>query len=86
MASMMAFWLIDTLFTCYVVMLSIAIISSWFPEVQDNTIIRFVHFYTDPYLAFFRRLIPPLGFVDFSPIIAFIALRIIAAFLKVLFL
>lgn len=83
---MMALWLIDTLFTCYVVMLSIAIISSWFPEIQDNIVIRFVRFYTDPYLAFFRRLIPPVGFVDFSPVVAFIALRIMAAFLKVLFL
>lgn len=83
---MTALWLIDTLFTCYVVMLSIAIMSSWFPEAQDNAVIRFVHFYTDPYLALFRRFIPPVGFIDFSPIIAFIALRIMEAFLKVLFL
>jgi YggT family protein len=83
---MMILWLIDTLFTCYVVMLSVTIISSWFPEIQEYTAIRFVRFYTDPYLAFFRRLIPPVGFVDFSPIVAFIALRIIASLFKGLFL
>jgi YggT family protein len=82
---MMAAYLIDTLFSCYMVMLIIDITSSWFPEIQDNIIIRFIRFYTEPYLALFRRLIPPMGFVDFSPIVAFIALRMAASLLKVLF-
>lgn len=76
-------YLVNTLFTGYVLMLTIAIMSSWFPETQDYTVIRFIRFYTDPYLALFRRLIPPVGFVDFSPIVAFIALRIVASILKV---
>jgi uncharacterized protein YggT (Ycf19 family) len=40
-------------------------------------LVRFVSFYTDPYLNLFRRLLPPLGGVlDISPILGFFALRI----------
>jgi YggT family protein len=63
-------------------MLSIAIISSWFPELEEFKVIKFIRFYTDPYLNFFRRWIPPLGMLDVSPIVAFIALRIIEAIVK----
>jgi YggT family protein len=30
-----------------------------------------------PYLSFFRRFIPPLGMVDFSPIVAMLALEVL---------
>lgn len=35
---------------------------------------QFIAAMTDPYLNLFRRFIPPLGMIDFSPIIAFISL------------
>jgi YggT family protein len=63
-------------------MLTIAIISSWFPEIQEFRVIRFIRFYTDPYLNVFRRLIPPFGMLDVSPIVAFIALQVIEAIVK----
>ena len=31
---------------------------------------------TDPYLNLFRSLLPPLGAIDFSPILAFLALQL----------
>ncbi len=34
-----------------------------------------------PYLNFFRRFIPPIGGLDFSPMIAIIALTVIERFL-----
>jgi YggT family protein len=38
---------------------------------------RFVAFYTDPYLNLFRRFIPPIGGVlDLSPLLGFFALQI----------
>ena len=73
---------IDTLFLCYTWMLIIRVISSWFPEYSDHPILRFIRFYTDPYLNFFRRFIPPLGMLDLSPIVAFVALQIIEYFVK----
>jgi YggT family protein len=79
---MVLYRIVDGLFTGYIAMLTIAIISSWFPELEGYKAIRFVRYYTDPYLNFFRRMIPPLGMLDVSPIVAFIALRILEAIVK----
>jgi YggT family protein len=46
---------------------------------------RFVRFYTDPYLNFFRRIIPPLGMLDVSPIVAFFSLQFIEIIVKNIF-
>jgi len=45
----------------------------------DNFITRFIYDMTEPILGFFRRFIPPRPSfpVDFSPIFAYIALRIV---------
>src|SRR5207244_11360317 len=75
-----AYQIIDGFFTCYMLMLVVRILSSWFPEIQDHSVIRFIRFYTDPYLNFFRRFIPPLGMLDLSPIVAFFALQFIEYF------
>lgn len=76
--------IIDSLFWIYMVMLFIRILSSWVPEWRDTTFIRFVSFYTDPYLNFFRQFIPPIGMLDISPIVAFFCLNIIEVAVKML--
>lgn len=79
---MLAIQIIDLLFWIYLVMLFIRVISSWIPEVQGTRVMMFIMFYTDPYLNFFRRFIPPLGMIDMSPIVAFFFLNIIEAIVK----
>lgn len=70
-------YIIHLLFVTYTVLLFVRIISSWFPQWQAHHLVRFVGFYTDPYLNLFRRLLPPLGGVlDISPILGFFGLRI----------
>lgn len=70
--------IIHLLFTCYTLLLFVRIVVSWFPSWHYHHLVRFVAFYTDPYLNLFRRLLPPLGGVlDLSPILAFLALRIL---------
>lgn len=32
----------------------------------------------EPFLSLFRRIIPPMGGIDFSPVIAVLALNVIA--------
>ena len=63
-------------------MLFARIISSWFPQIQGHQIVSFISFYTDPYLNFFRRFIPPLGMLDLSPIVAFFALQFLEILVK----
>lgn len=76
--------IIDTIFFVYLIMLFVRILASWFPEFANSTVMRFISFYTDPYLNLFRKIIPPIGMFDFSPIIAFFALQLIEALVKTL--
>ena len=68
---------VDRLFLAYMIMLFARIFSSWLPEIQHYRFMQFITFCTDPYLNIFRSLIPPLGMLDISPIIAFLCLNII---------
>jgi YggT family protein len=77
--------IIKMLFQVYTLMLFVRIISSWVPEWRETKVIQFIAFYTDPYLDLFRRVVPPLGGIDFSPILAFISLSILESILLRLF-
>jgi YggT family protein len=77
---------IDKLFLIYMIMIFIRIFSSWFPDYRDSTVVRFVSYYTDPYLNVFRNIIPPLGMFDLSPIVAILALQVIQSVIKSLLL
>lgn len=68
---------IHLLFTGYTLLLFARIIGSWFPAFQSYSVMRFVNYYTDPYLNVFRRIVPPVGMLDLSPLLAFFALKIL---------
>lgn len=73
----MIFKVIDIFFNVYMLMLFVRILGSWVPEIQQYRFMQFISFYTDPYLNMFRKIIPPIGFLDISPIIAFLGLSVI---------
>jgi YggT family protein len=69
--------IIHWIFLIYTIFLLIRIIGSWFPAFAHHKMMRFIGFYTDPYLNLFRRFIPPIGGVlDLSPLLGFLALQI----------
>ncbi len=74
--------IVDNIFFIYLLMLFTRILSSWFPEFQRTRFMQFISYYTDPYLNIFRRIIPPLGMMDLSPIVAFFALQILEGVVK----
>lgn len=76
--------IVDRSFFVYMIMLFVRILSSWLPELLQYRAMQFIAFYTDPYLNFFRRIIPPLGMIDFSPIVAFFCLTILEQIVKAL--
>jgi YggT family protein len=76
--------LIDAMFLIYTIMLLVRILASWIPEWRHTQPMLFLAYYTDPYLNFFRSIIPPLGMLDLSPIAAMFALSIIQWVIKVL--
>ncbi|MCT0231742.1 YggT family protein [Synechococcus sp. CS-1324] len=59
----------------YSLVLLVRVLLSWFPNLDwSNPVLSTVSSITDPYLNAFRGLIPPLGGIDLSAIIAFLAL------------
>ena len=60
----------------YEVMVLVYIFMSWVPESRSTQLGRFLAGMVEPYLSIFRKFIPPIGMIDFSPIIAFIVLDI----------
>lgn len=73
---------VDRLFFVYMIMLFARILGSWLPELQQYRFMHFINYYTDPYLNFFRQIIPPLGMMDLSPIVAFLCLGVIERLVK----
>ncbi|AFY70898.1 protein of unknown function YGGT [Thalassoporum mexicanum PCC 7367] len=64
--------------TLYLILLSIRVLLSWFPQVNwYNQPFAALSQITDPYLNIFRAIIPPLGGMDFSPILGFILLNMV---------
>jgi YggT family protein len=61
-------------YTVYQFMIIAYILMSWVPQMRETAIGQLLERLVEPYLAPFRRFIPPLGFIDFSPIVALLAL------------
>lgn len=61
------------------------ILLSWFPGARDSSIGQFLAKICEPYLEPFRKVIPPLGFIDISPIVAILVLQFARYGLSVLF-
>lgn len=71
-----------TFVTFYSYLLIIRVLLTWFPTVDwSSQPFAALSQISDPYLNLFRSIIPPLGGMDFSPILAFLALNIVGGVL-----
>jgi YggT family protein len=52
---------------------------SWFPDLQRYQVVRLLYDITDPIIQPLRRLIPPIGFLDISVMIAVMFLFVLSA-------
>ena len=74
--------LIQTL-SIYTLLLLVRVLLSWFPNLDwGNPVLGTVSSITDPYLNAFRGLIPPIGGLDLSAILAFLALQLVQTLLE----
>ena len=72
------FQVISQTLEIYSFLLIIRVLLSWFPNLDfSNPIIANLTAITDPYLNLFRGIIPPIGGLDISPILAFVLLNVI---------
>lgn len=70
----MIYSLVSTAFLIYRFMLIGYILMSWIPALQSSAVGEFLSKACEPYLGFFRKFIPPLGMIDFSPIVGLFVL------------
>ncbi len=69
--------IIDIAFEVYMALMVARILLSWVRHNPYQPVIRFIYETTEPVLGFFRRIIPPIGVIDISPIAAFLALGLL---------
>ena len=66
---------VNILFTVLYVAIFLRILMSWVPIPQDHPIARVLIEITDPILQPLKRVIPPIGMFDISPMVALILLQ-----------
>jgi YggT family protein len=72
----------------YILVIFVYVLTSWIPLPYSPTLSRVQRFLYDvcnPYLRLFRRVLPPLGPLDLSPVLAVIVLFAIQRGLDALF-
>lgn len=72
--------LIVTLVDFYEMLIIVYILLSWFP-IREGSLVHDIGMVLrslcEPYLGLFRRFIPSMGGIDFSPVIAVLALNLV---------
>ena len=69
---------VSKLFELIQLIIFVRILLSWFPNINWwQQPFKLINDLTEPILSTFRRLIPPLGGLDLSPIVALLALQIL---------
>jgi len=70
-------YIIDRAFYVYYILILARVVLSYVRTDPYHPVVRFIYEVTEPVLGFFRRIIPPLGMVDLSPIVALFALELV---------
>ncbi|KEP27932.1 YggT family protein [Bacillus zhangzhouensis] len=74
------FNILGTVLTIYSFAIIIYIFMSWVPSSRETTIGRFLTSICEPYLEPFRKIIPPIGMIDISPIVALLVIRFASSY------
>ncbi len=74
----MVFLLLARILQIYTFVLLVRILLSWIPILDPyHPVMRILYQVTEPVLEPARKLIPPIGAIDISPIVVFIVLGIL---------
>lgn len=73
---------VDIFFNIILLLILVRIILSWLPQLRYNQIAEFVFGITEPILSPFQRIIPPIGMIDISPMVAIITLYVLQFILE----
>lgn len=76
-------YILSQLIEVYSWLIIVSAILSWVPNISgtQNSLVadisEVLHKITEPYLSLFSKFMPPLGGIDFSPVVALLVLQII---------
>lgn len=65
----------------FFVALLVMIIASWVAPMSSHPVLMLIHQLVEPAMAPFRKIIPPMGGLDITPIFAFLAIQVCRVFL-----
>ena len=68
-------------FDIYSFLIIVRVLMSWFPNRPHNVLFDFLFEVTNPVMHFARRIIPPIGMIDISPIVVLLALDLLKSLL-----
>ena len=68
--------LISSIVSVYTVLILTAVALSWVRPAGLTRVREAVDSMTAPYLRIFRRIVPPFGRLDFSPVVALLTLQL----------
>ncbi len=68
---------VDLLFQILIFAILIRALLSWFPISPGSPLVRLLDDITEPILAPLRRVVPRLGMMDITPIVAMVALSLL---------
>ena len=55
-----------------------AVVASWTSLPRDHPVVRFLDAVTEPVLKPVRRILPPVGGIDFTPVVVIVVLQLLA--------
>lgn len=68
---------LEQVFQLIYIILILRILLTWFPNIDwYKQPFKFLHDFSEPIFAPFRKILPPIGGLDLSPILAFLALQL----------
>ena len=67
--------ILRTLIDLCALLILIRVVLSWLPVDRDQAWVRFIVDVTEPLVGPIRRVIPPIGGLDFSPFVAMLLLQ-----------
>jgi len=75
---------IDIVISIFVALIFIRVILSWVTSDFEHPAAKFIFEVTEPILAPIRKILPQAGMLDFSPLVAMIALEVLGQVLHYL--
>lgn len=69
--------LIDVAFEVYIALIIANVFLTLLRINPYQPVVRFIYEITEPVLGFFKKIIPPIGVLDISPLVAILALQVL---------